>query len=92
MSDGDGPPDSTGGSDATSGPAEPVICPVCGTDFETVSVHDEGLMVNMRDNDRYQRVCLEPVSDDGTALIRFFHHTHEQTGTDQPGTAGGRIP
>jgi len=73
-------------------PEDPVICPVCGADFEAVSVHDEGLMVNMRDNDRYRRVCLEPVSDDGTALIRFFHHTHEQAGTDQPGTAGGRIP
>ncbi|MDS0281691.1 hypothetical protein [Haloarcula onubensis] len=71
---------------------EPVICPVCGAAFDSVSVHDEGLMVNMRDNDRYQRVCLEPVSDDGVACIRFFHHTHEQAGSDQAGSAGGRIP
>jgi hypothetical protein len=76
----------------TDGPTEPVICPVCGAPFESVSVHDEGLMVNMRDNDRYQRVCLEPVGDGGEPHIRFFHHTHEQAGTDQPGSAGGRIP
>ena len=73
-------------------PAEPVICPVCGADFESVSLHDEGLMVNMRENDRYRRVCLEPVGDGNTPCIRFFHHTHEQVGTDSPGSAGGRIP
>ncbi|WP_277541009.1 hypothetical protein [Haloarcula laminariae] len=81
-----------GSATDADGPAEPVVCPVCGAGFESVSAHDEGLMVNMRDNDRYQRVCLEPVSDDGTALIRFFHHTHEQAGSDGPGSPGGRIP
>jgi len=89
------PVEDTAADEERSDPPEgvgPVICPVCGAGFESVSVHDEGLMVNMRDNDRYQRVCLEPVSDDGTALIRFFHHTHEQAGTDEPGSAGGRIP
>lgn len=89
MSGADGPDGTTDGD----APAKPVICPVCGAEFESVSVHDEGLMVTMRDNDRYQRVCLEPVSDDtGAPLVRFFHHTHEQAGTDQPGSAGGRIP
>jgi len=88
----DGSADGYGRETDSEGPAEPVICPVCGADFESVSVHDEGLMVNMRDNDRYQRVCLEPITDGGTALVRFFHHTHEQAGTDQPGSAGGRIP
>jgi len=82
-------PDRATGDEA---PSKPVICPVCGMDFESVSVHDEGLMVNMRDNDRYQRVCLEPVTVDETAVVRFFHHTHEQAGTDRPGSAGGRIP
>lgn len=85
---GDTPADETTDSDSD----EPVRCPVCGVDFESVSVHDEGLLVNMRDNDRYRRVCLEPVSDDGTPSIRFFHHTHEQAGADPPGTAGGRVP
>jgi len=84
--------DGPDGADDADGPAAPVVCPVCGTDFESVSVHDEGLMVNMRDNDRYQRVCLEPVGDGDAPCIRFFHHTHEQAGTDQPGTAGDRIP
>ena len=78
--------------DGDSQRTEPVICPVCGTDFESVSVHDEGVMVNLLDNDRYQRVCFQPVSDDETPLLRFFHHTHEQAGTDPPGSAGGRIP
>lgn len=77
---------------AGTGSEEPVICPVCGTDFESVSVHDEGVMVNLLDNDRYQRVCFQPVSDDDTPLLRFFHHTHEQTGTGGPGSAGGRVP
>ncbi|WP_254274214.1 hypothetical protein [Halomicroarcula marina] len=71
----------------------PVICPVCGTDFESVSLHDEGVMVNLLDNERFQRVCFEPVRDDeGTPLLRFFHHTHDQAGTAPPGSAGGRIP
>ena len=74
-------------------PTEPVICPVCGAAFDSLSVHDEGVMVNLLDNDRYHRVCFQPVSDDeDTPLLRFFHHTHDQAGTDEPGTAGGRIP
>ena len=88
----DGSEDDPDRATGDEGPAEPVICPVCGAAFESVSVHDEGLMVNMRDNDRYQRVCLEPVGDGDAPRIRFFHHTHEQVGTDQPGSAGGRIP
>ena len=91
MNDGSGA-DESARATGDEGPTEPVICTVCGAAFESVSVHDEGLMVNMRDNDRYQRVCLEPVGDGDTPLIRFFHHTHEQAGTDQPGSAGGRIP
>jgi hypothetical protein len=71
----------------------PVRCPVCGADFESVSVHDEGLLVNLLDNERFRRVCFEPVSDeDGTPLVRFFHHTHEQAETGEPGTVGGRVP
>lgn len=71
----------------------PVRCPVCGADFESVSVHDEGLMVNLVDNERFRRVCLQPISDeDGTPLVRFFHHTHDQAGTGEPGTVGGRVP
>lgn len=77
-------------SDAST---EPVICPVCGADFESLSVHDEGVMVNLLDDDRYQRVCFQPVSDDeDRPLLRFFHHTHDEAGRDEPGTAGGRIP
>ena len=40
-------------------------------------------MVNLLDNARYRRVCFEPVSSDGAAYVRFYHHTHEQVGTGQ---------
>jgi len=43
-----------------------------------VSVHESGLVVNLLDNERYRRVCFEPV-DEGGPRIRFYHHTHEQT-------------
>lgn len=35
-------------------------------------------MINLQNNERYRRVCLEPVDEDGPRL-RFYHHTHEQT-------------
>lgn len=69
----------------------PVVCPVCGADFEAVSVHDEGVMVNLVADDRFERVCLQPLSDDGTPLLRFFQHARDRN-SDRPGTAGGRIP
>jgi hypothetical protein len=56
----------------------PPICPVCGVAYDSVSVHDDGLMTNLVDNDRYRRVCFEPI--DGPA-VRFFHHTHDQADT-----------
>jgi hypothetical protein len=87
-------PDRPADTEATEPESDgPVRCPVCGAGFESVSVHDEGLMVNLLDNERFRRVCFQPVSDDGgTPLVRFFHHTHEQAGTGQPGTRGGRVP
>jgi hypothetical protein len=53
----------------------PTTCPVCGRVYDSVSDHDGGLLINLLDNDRYRRVCAEPV--DGPR-VRFFHHTHEQ--------------
>ncbi|WP_380674997.1 hypothetical protein [Salinigranum sp. GCM10025319] len=58
----------------------PNVCPVCGTAYDSVSRHDAGLMVNLLDNVRYRRVCFEPVSSEGVAQVRFYHHTHEQVG------------
>ncbi|MBV0923172.1 hypothetical protein KTS45_03070 [Halomicroarcula limicola] len=93
MSDGDRERDDRPGNGGDTDVDRPVVCPVCGADFESVSVHDEGVMVNLLDNDRFQRVCFQPVSDDaGAPLVRFFHHTHEQAETGQPGTPGGRVP
>jgi hypothetical protein len=52
-------------------------CPVCEAVFDSVSVHEEGLMVNLLDNERYRRICFEPAGED-EPRIRFYHHTHEQ--------------
>ncbi len=70
----------------------PATCPVCETAYDSVSVHDSGLMVNLLDNERYQRVCFEPTSDGGgrTPLLRFYHHTHEQAGTTRPSRTRSR--
>lgn len=66
---------------------EPATCPVCNVAYDSVSVHDGGLMVNLLDNERYRRVCFEPVADaDGHPLVRFFHHTHAQTSVPDPRT------
>jgi hypothetical protein len=63
--------------------ADPEPCPVCGVAYDSLSVHDAGLMVNLLDNQRYRRVCFEPWTDaDGTPLIRFYHHTHDQATLD----------
>ncbi|KAB1188978.1 hypothetical protein GJR98_13390 [Haloferax sp. MBLA0077] len=61
----------------------PARCPVCSTPYDSVSVHDRGLLVNLLDNARYRRVCFEPVERDGRPHVRFFHHTHEQVGADE---------
>ncbi|WP_435185200.1 hypothetical protein [Halobellus sp. EA9] len=60
----------------------PDQCPVCEADYDSVSEHDRGIMVNLLDNDRYQRVCFDPVLVDGAARVRFYHHTHEQAETN----------
>lgn len=83
--------DGSSGSGATA----PERCPICETAYESVSTHEEGVAVNLIENERFRRVCFEPLSDDGAALLRFYHHTHEQAGTrppEEPGSPGGRVP
>jgi hypothetical protein len=63
----------------------PASCPVCGDAYDSVSEHDAGLMVNLLDNERYRRVCFDPVAVDGEPRVRFYHHTHEQTDEDRRG-------
>jgi len=36
-------------------------------------------VVNLRYNERYARVCFDPLSAEGTARVDFYHHTHAQT-------------
>ncbi|MFB6168061.1 MAG: hypothetical protein ABEJ43_04365 [Haloferacaceae archaeon] len=56
----------------------PECCPVCDTAYDSVSVHEAGLMVNLRDNERYQRVCFAPQRRDEAPAVEFYHHTHAQ--------------
>ena len=49
----------------------PAECPVCGDGYDSVSEHDAGLMVNLLDNQRYRRVCFDPVGVDGDPRVRF---------------------
>ncbi|MFB6084695.1 MAG: hypothetical protein ABEJ94_10670 [Halorientalis sp.] len=60
----------------------PADCPVCGAAYDSVSVHEAGVMVNLLDNERYRRVCFEPTTRDGRAAVRFYHHTHDRTGAE----------
>jgi hypothetical protein len=55
----------------------PVTCPACGA-YDSVSVHADPVMVNLLDNDRYRRVCVDPGVKDGEGRLYFYHHTHEQ--------------
>ena len=52
--------------------------PASGRAYDSVSAHRDSLMVNLFDNERYQRVCFEPTSQDGDPCVYFYHHTHEQ--------------
>jgi hypothetical protein len=61
-------------------PADPPdVCPVCDRPFESVSRHAGGLMVNLLDNERYRRVCFDPVAVDDVPHVDFYHHNHDQT-------------
>ena len=77
---------------------QPATCPACGDPYESVSRHADGFVVNLLDNERYQRVCFEPASggegpatDGGDPVLDCYHHTHEQTdgSAGDDGSAGG---
>jgi hypothetical protein len=67
----------------------PHVCPVCEASYESISRHDAGLLVNLLDNERYRRVCFEPVSHEGHPHVRFYHHTHEQVDAAATEPTGG---
>jgi len=56
----------------------PAECPVCERPYDSVSRHEGGLTVNLLDNERYRRVCFDPVEGAGAPAVDFYHHTHEQ--------------
>jgi hypothetical protein len=58
------------------------VCPVCGAAYDSLSVHEAGLMVNLLDNERYRRVCFDPAERDGVPVVEFYHHSHEQVAAD----------
>ena len=83
------------GESSGSGVPAPERCPICETAYESVSTHEEGVAVNLIENERFRRVCFEPLSESEGALLRFYHPPHEQAGTrpsSERGTAGGRVP
>lgn len=58
----------------------PDVCPACGDGYESVSRHADGFIVNLLENDRYRRVCFQPVeSDAGEPMLDCYHHGHEDT-------------
>lgn len=77
-------------------PAEPPErCPICETAYDSVSVHEDGVAVNLVENEQFRRVCFEPIDDGSGPLLRFYHHSHEQAGTIPPGergSPGDRVP
>jgi hypothetical protein len=60
----------------------PARCPVCSTPYETVSRHgaDDGLVVNLRANRRYARVCFDPLETADGGRVDFYHHRHDDVG------------
>lgn len=60
----------------------PAVCGTCGAAYDSVSEHDDGLLVNLHDNERYQRVCFEPTERGGTSVVRFYHHTRTSVVSD----------
>jgi len=56
----------------------PEACPVCGVAYFSVSRHgadEEGLLINLRENERFARVCVDAIEGGG---VDFYHHDHGQ--------------
>jgi len=66
----------------------PPACPVCDCEFDSVTVHREGVMVNLLENRRYHRVCFDPRTRGGDGCLYFYHHTHEQVPAAGPAVEG----
>lgn len=65
----------------------PDRCPACDCPYESVSRHTGGFSVNLLDNERYQRVCFYPTSDEEESpALDCYHHTHAEAGVN--GSAG----
>ncbi|GAA0509371.1 hypothetical protein [Halorubrum aquaticum] len=61
----------------------PETCPACGDPYESASRHAGGFAVNLRDNERYRRVCFHPTTTaEGEPALDCFHHTHAQATGD----------
>ena len=70
----------------------PDVCPACGDDYESVSRHGDGFVVNLLDNERYRRVCFHPaLTAAGDPALDCFHHTHV-TVTDGNDPADPAVP
>ena len=56
----------------------PERCPNCGDTYESVSRHAGGFTVNLLDNERYARVCFQPVTIDDEPALDCYHHRHAE--------------
>ncbi len=56
------PPAATGRNRHPEDP--PARCSVCGEPYDAVSDHTGGLMVALAENERFDRVCFEPILDE----------------------------
>jgi hypothetical protein len=55
----------------------PEDCPVCDVGYHSVSRHgveEHGLLVNLAENERFARVCVDAVEGG----MDFYHHDHGQ--------------
>lgn len=78
------PPAATGRNRHPEDP--PARCSVCGETYDAVSDHTGGLMVALAENERFDRVCFEPILDGGDSPSAAGG-TGEEAGvpTDDPG-------
>lgn len=56
------PPAATGRNRHPDDP--PPRCSVCGEPYDAVSDHTGGLMIALAENERFDRVCFEPILDE----------------------------
>lgn len=87
------PPAATGRNRHPEDP--PARCSVCGEPYDAVSDHTGGLMVALAENERFDRVCFEPILDeagDDARVVGEDGDTAAPNDTDDDKTAATGDP